>query len=204
MPIDVLEAMKTPRIIKTHLQFKFFEKQLREKKTKVVLGARNIKDTLVSLYHFYRMNASLGSMKGPFSEFFQLFREKHLAFGDWFDFNLGYWNNHKHYELFVLKYEDLHEDLEGTVQKLAEFLERDLNQEQIKKIASHVSFQAMLCNDNVNHTKKSHFKHEISQFMRKGEVGDWKNYLTKEQEQYVDELYSERVEGSGLEFDFEV
>ena len=39
-------------------------------------------------------------------------------------------------------------------------------------------------------------------FMRKGEVGDWKNYFTPEQSAEMDKVCPEKLNGSGLEFDF--
>ena len=44
----------------------------------------------------------------------------------------------------------------------------------------------------------------VSQFMRKGQVGDWKGYFTSEQSRAVDELYESRFKSVGLEFDFEL
>jgi len=41
-----------------------------------------------------------------------------------------------------------------------------------------------------------------AQFMRKGEIGDWKNYFTEEQNRRFDEIYNRRMAGSGLELDF--
>ena len=48
------------------------------------------------------------------------------------------------------------------------------------------------------------FKHEIiSPFMRKGIVGDWKNYFSEEQSNIVDEMGKERLKGLDLVFHYE-
>ena len=54
--LDLIEKIPPPRIIKTHLPARFFtnHRNVVDKKTKVVYGMRNPKDTLVSFYNFYR------------------------------------------------------------------------------------------------------------------------------------------------------
>ena len=39
-------------------------------------------------------------------------------------------------------------------------------------------------------------------FMRKGVVGDWVNYFSEEQSAEFDAKYAQRMNGSGLEFEF--
>ena len=39
--------------------------------------------------------------------------------------------------------------------------------------------------------------------MRKGIVGDWKHHFSDEQLQKFNHLYKSRVDGTGLEFEFE-
>uniref|UniRef100_A0A0E0CEM0 Sulfotransferase n=1 Tax=Oryza meridionalis TaxID=40149 RepID=A0A0E0CEM0_9ORYZ len=41
---------------------------------------------------------------------------------------------------------------------------------------------------------------ENSVFFRKGEVGDWKNYLTEEMAKKLDAVVEEKLKGSGLTF----
>ena len=48
------------------------------------------------------------------------------------------------------------------------------------------------------------FKKEISAFLRKGEVGDWKNYLSKEQNEYLDKVIAERLDPVGLKMTYEL
>ena len=38
--------------------------------------------------------------------------------------------------------------------------------------------------------------------MRKGEVGDWKNYFTPEQTARLDAIYDKRMKGSGIDLEF--
>ncbi|CDY31830.1 BnaC09g13190D [Brassica napus] len=51
----------------------------------------------------------------------------------------------------------------------------------------------------VNKTKIFN-KVDRSIFFRKGEVGDWKNYLTPEMENKLDMIIQEKLQGSGLKF----
>ena len=76
----------------------------------------------------------------------------------------------------------------------------------VQRIADQTTYSAM------SDSKGRYFDDEImatkvrvpgaASFMRKGEVGDWRNYFTEEQSRRFDELYEKKLAGSGLELEF--
>ena len=157
---------------------------------------RNVKDALVSFYHFYRSNPFLGQFKGTFDEFMEMVKVKRVR--SWFDWVLG-WGEYKDYpNTIFIRYEDMKKDLPSELRRLANFLEIEVTDEIVADVCDKTSFSNM--KDSMNALGITDSK--ISPFMRKGEVGDWKNYFSDDFNNYVDELYKD-VESIGLHFDFE-
>ncbi len=92
--LNMLLSKPGPRILKTHLPARYFTRELNNvhKDIKVLVGKRNPKDALLSYYHFYRNVPVFGPFHGDWNDFFQLFKEKRLVHGDYFDFYEG-WGN---------------------------------------------------------------------------------------------------------------
>merc|ERR1712038_1881437 len=153
---------------------------------------------LVSFYHFYQMNAKLGNFKGTWEEFFDMFKNKKLAQGDWFDFMSGWKDARDDIELLHVQYEDLLKNPIETIQEMSNFLERHLSEDQIKKIAELSRFDKMKDNKMVNLSSVPHF---TQPFMRKGTSGQWKEYFTEDQSRYIDNLMEKHFKGSGWTFD---
>lgn len=72
MRIENIERLPDPRFYRTHLVVDYFRKPLATQKTKFIVINRNVKDTLVSYYHFYRSVALLGNFKGSFFDFMEM------------------------------------------------------------------------------------------------------------------------------------
>ncbi len=62
----------------------------------------------------------------------------------------------------------------------------------------------MAANPVTNYSALPNFDMSISPMLRKGCVGDWKKYFTPEQEDFIDKLIQERLEGTGLSFKYEI
>ena len=163
---------------------------------------RNPKDTLVSYYEFYKSTPSLGNFSGTWNNFFELFTNKQLAFGDYFDWVSGYWNAAMSNEnIFFVKYEDLKLNPHKGIQTIADYFNVKLSQEQLDAIVNHTSFSEMKKNPSTNYFQK--LLGEKSNYFRKGVVGDWKNYFSEQQNEYIDKLIEEKLTSIGLRFEYE-
>ncbi|KAL8176877.1 UNVERIFIED_CONTAM: hypothetical protein K2H54_039715 [Gekko kuhli] len=199
--VDLLMGAPSPRVIKTHLPFQLLPKSFLEKDCKIIYVARNAKDSLVSYYFFDRMNL-LQPDPGPWDGYVKKFMEGTVAWGSWYDHVRHYWDERANHRILYLFYEDMKEDLAREVRRVMDFLEIDLPEDTVQKITHHTSFQAMKDNPMSNYSTfpDAILDKKISSFMRKGEVGDWKNYFTVAQREVFDADYQRKMEGTTLHF----
>lgn len=171
---------------------------------KTVIAFRNVKDMIVSNYHFYRMNEALGKFKGSFDDFFEYFKEKRLVYGDYFDHVLGWWSQKDSPNVLIVFYEDLKKDLRKEIERIAKFLGKDFSEKTMQDIVAESTFKSMKENPMTNCEDIPVFDNSISTFIRKGEVGDWKNYFNEEQNKYIDQRIEEMLKPKGINMRFEL
>ncbi|GBM09367.1 Sulfotransferase family cytosolic 1B member 1 [Araneus ventricosus] len=203
-----LRKLKSPRLMATHLPLPLIPKQLKQPKCKIIYVMRNPKDTAVSYYHHHKMSTFLGNTTDTWDKFFEHFRAGHLVYGSWFDHVLPYWEFCKQNpnNVFFMTYEELKMDLRGMVLRLCDFLERPLSPEAVDAIVRHCTFESMKTNKMVNREVlpiTDLFDMTKSKFMRKGIIGDWKNYFTEEQTEAFNRLCESRMSQSDLQLVFE-
>ena len=63
-------------------------------------------------------------------------------------------------------------DQKGIVEELIDFLKHPLSEEKIESLVDHVKFENMKKNPATNL-----FQSGDKQFIRKGQIGDWKNHF---------------------------
>ncbi|XP_043942865.1 sulfotransferase 1C1-like [Protopterus annectens] len=132
-------------------------------------------------------------------------KDLEVGWGSWYDHVKGYWKKDQH-QILYLFFEDMKESPEQEIRKVMEFMEKDLPDHVISKIVQQTSFSAMKENPMANYTTvpKVFLDHSRSPFMRKGEVGDWKNYFTVAQNEVFEEDYRKKMEGTSLTFRTEI
>lgn len=200
---EMLESYTSPRLMKSHCPAWFFDEQLRARKGKFVVVMRNIKDSLVSYFHFYKAATMCQFETGTWGEFFELFKAKKLMHGDWLKINLSWWKQRENTNnVLILKYEEMKKRPEAELLKLTRFLGKALSADQVERILRHTSFDIMKDNTAINDRLRTEFYNsEISPFCRKGIVGSWQEHFTPEQNAYV-EGYIEEAEKHGLTFEY--
>ncbi|GMN22112.1 hypothetical protein TIFTF001_043452 [Ficus carica] len=190
-----------PRVFGTHIPFPSLANTAKKSNCRVVYLCRNPLDTFISSWHF------IGSMS-PFTleEAFDMCCKGVIGFGPFWDHMLGYWKESKENpeNLLFLTYECLKEDTVFHLKRLAKFLGFPFSMEEersgvVEKIVELCSFQN-LKEMEVNKKGKSIKNFENKMLFRKGEVGDWVNYLSPKMAEKMSTIMKEKLCGSGLKF----
>ncbi|XP_071318127.1 sulfotransferase 1C2 [Trachinotus anak] len=199
--LDLLKKMDPPRVIKTHLPFQLVPPGFWENKCKTIYVARNAKDNLVSYYYFDCMNLTQPE-PGPWEGYIHKFMRGELSWGSWYDHVKGYWVEREKRNILYLFYEDMKENPRREVERIMKYLDLSVSDEVISHIVELTSFKNMKENPMANYSciPAPVFDQSISPFMRKGEVGDWKNHFTPEQSKMFDEDYEQQMKEVNIPF----
>eukprot|EP00112_Aurelia_sp_Birch-Aquarium-sp1_P013282 Seg2813.2 transcript_id=Seg2813.2/GoldUCD/mRNA.D3Y31 product="Sulfotransferase 1C4" protein_id=Seg2813.2/GoldUCD/D3Y31 len=194
---EILNNIPSPRILKSHLPFCLLPSQLLDT-CKIVLCIRNPKDAVVSYYHHDKLLKHHG-YTGDFASYFDLFMTDKIMFTPYFPYVVEAWKRRDHPNLCLIFYEDMKKDQDAAIRKVAKFLGKDLSEDKIKSLVQHLDFKCMKQNKAVNYEFLTE-NPEDGSFMRKGQVGDWKNYFTEEMNARMDDAIKKYCTPIGLEF----
>lgn len=134
--------------------------------------------------------------------------EKSLVCSYW-SHVLPFWKKRNEPNILFLKYEDVKRNLPSVIKECAKFLNVDyeLSPEQMDQICDHLKFDKMQSNPAVNLDPVINSNNKISnnnvKFIRKGQIGDWKNHLSPELSEKIDQWTRKNTDGTGLEFEYE-
>lgn len=203
------DSLLPTRLFATHIPYPSLPESIKNNinNCKIVYLCRNPKDNFISLWSYLNKRGNNVTNPLPLEKALDLFCNGVSYFGPFWDHILGYWkaSQENPKKVLFLKYEDLKKEPMLQVKSLAEFLGFPFSMEEenecmIEEMLSLCSFEFMK-NLDVNKNGVSELSFESKIFFRKGEVGDWKNYLTPSMAERIDRLFEEKLLGSGLVFD---
>ncbi|XP_050042799.1 sulfotransferase ssu-1-like [Dermacentor andersoni] len=219
------QAMPRPNAIKTHLPF---NKQPYSAKAKYVYITRNPYDCCVSYYYHTRDIPMYRFEDGTFDQFFDMFVEGKVEFGDYFDHLLSWYEHRGDSNVLFVTYEDLKKDTRGWVLKIADFLGKEYGD---KLRQSPDIFERIMASTSVDSMKKinaemNDWSKDLAsvpletlpegvksfveamgnmlekpfkgEFVRKGIVGDWQNHLSPGQVARMKERIALKTAGSDV------
>lgn len=212
-----LENLPDPRPIHYHLPYDMIPKN---PNSKYIYIFRNPKDTVVSFYHFTKQTDELNI---TFDEYFDTFMKGLVAYGDYFDHVLSWYERRHDPNVLFLSYEQLQADTKGQLLEIARFLgenyhaELSKDNELLEKVLQLISFQNMkksLMKEAPNKQNEYELesnaidspfpapgpRYEVKylRYFRKGIVGDWKNHLSPEQNRRMDARIQEKFGGTEI------
>ncbi|CAN0862896.1 Cytosolic sulfotransferase 15 [Linum grandiflorum] len=195
-----LSGLPDPRLFATHIPFDSLQEPIKKSGCKIVYICRNPFDTFISSWKYSN------KIKGGNEEAFEMYCKGVVGFGPFWDHMLGYWkeSQERPEKVLFFKYEEMKEDVGIHLRKLAEFLGCPFSLEEeedglVEGIAKLCSFEK-LKELEVNKSGKSIMEFENKHLFRKGEVGDWVNYLSPEMVDKLTKVMEDKLDGSGLKF----
>ncbi|KAL8223003.1 hypothetical protein R6Q57_020402 [Mikania cordata] len=194
--------------INTHIHYHSLPESILSSKCKIVYIYRNMKDVIVSYYHFIRQIVKLQIEDSSFEEAFDEFYKGISTYGPFWDHILGYWKAslEKPELFFFMKYEDMKKNPTTNVKKLAKFIGHPFSMEEEKAgvieniidLCSFENLRSLEVNKSGKHRAGDIQVIENRLFFRKAEDGDWKNYFTEEMIEKIDKLIDEKMGATGL------
>nr|XP_033818284.1 sulfotransferase 2B1-like [Geotrypetes seraphini] len=196
-----LESLPSPRFMSSHLPVHLFPKSFFTSKAKVIYTVRNPRDVLVSLHYFSKTAGFLDELDN-IEELLPKFLKGEVLGGSWFDHVRGWLGVKDQVNLLIVTYEELLQDLRGSVVRICNFLGKELNEAAIDSVVENVSFKNMKDNKMSNYSTfpKDILDIQKSPFIRKGISGEWKNHFTPAMSESFDAAYKEAMNDINFKF----
>ncbi|XP_052801041.1 sulfotransferase 1A1-like [Mya arenaria] len=195
-----VEKQASPRLLNSHLPTRYLPKGVLSRCRPVVMIARNPKDVAVSFYNHTR-GIKLYDYQGKFENYLQMFMRGEVDYGSYPDY-LRDWQtlirDHPELPVLILYYEDLKQNNVHELQRVCEFLGLERTNELLEAVVATCEINKMRTgkvakmDSNTRDLQKRFFREGFS-LLRKGEVGDWKNWFTVAQNEAFDTWWEENT-----------
>lgn len=191
------------RIFNTHIPYQFLGENLESSGCRVVYVTRNPKDTLNSLWHFVNKWKMDEEAPWELEEAVEKFCHEVIPGGPYYEHVLGYRTASlkNPSKVFFVTYEELKNDTNAHVKRLAEFLGCPFGQDdkKVEEIVKCCSFEVLSSHEvNKSEDCRLWFPMPNNSFFRQAKVGDHKKYFSDEAIERIDALTREKFHKCGF------
>ncbi|ELU12203.1 hypothetical protein CAPTEDRAFT_123417, partial [Capitella teleta] len=154
-PKELVKGMK-PMLSKSHLHGDVLGHHVEAGEVKVIFWFMDPRQILVNYHTLLSTMACkmLGWKPVDWSVFHESYKRRQMFEGDWFDF-IRSWQPHlRRKNVLTLYYEDVANDVKGSVERIAQFCGLDLSDEVKERVSKCVPFDAIGPNPESVFTKK--------------------------------------------------
>lgn len=139
--VDIINETPSARFIKSHLPIQFMPDQIWSVKPKIIYVKRNPKDVAVSYFHHYKL---FHRYTGTLDEFIDCFVQDNIYWAPVYPHMINFCEAAEKLDnILILSFEELKKDLKSVIRKVAKFLKVSVSDEDIEKLADHLSFKNM-------------------------------------------------------------
>lgn len=204
IPLDQAVAWQTApeprRVIKTHLDWELLPYS---ENARYIAVIRDPKDVFVSAYFFVR-DSGMGAAMPSVDAMCRLFlKDRSLLSPSWPANAAGFWAQRNRPNVLVLSYKSMRRDLDGTVRRVAAFLDIHVSDEVIQEVCRKASFEYMKSIDEKFAPGKLAIGSKRASMLRKGLQGASGELLTREQQQAIDEHCIAELKRLGSDLPYE-
>jgi hypothetical protein len=193
-------APERKRVIKTHLNWELLPYS---EEARYIAVIRDPKDVFVSMYFFIK-DSGAGRAMPSVDTLHRVFLEgKSLINGSWAVNAAGFWRQRHRRNVLVVSFASMKSDLEGTVRRVAAFLDIHVAEDVICKVCEKSSFEYMKTIDDKFATFPAVPWRPASVMIRKGTQGGSSELLSAEQQKELDKRMIAELKRLGSDLPYE-
>ena len=189
------------RVIKTHLESDYVPYS---PEARYIVVVRDPKEVFVSSYYFSAFMLP-GSGMVPVDDWHTMYLGDAFPHGSWAAHLASYWPWRTRDNVLILTYGEMSRDLEGTVRRMAAFMDVALTDEEVALVVEKSSFAYM---KRIDHKFTPALPFPLKRFarpvmMRTGQSGRSADMLTREQQAQIDRHMQAELRRRGLDVPYD-
>ncbi|XP_011790192.1 PREDICTED: sulfotransferase 4A1 [Colobus angolensis palliatus] len=197
--LDIIKELTSPRLIKSHLPYRFLPSDLHNGDSKVSWHPLWELCDKIRMHHVAEIlerGQPCGVGTAPCACFscpavwLTLSPVSAVGYGSWFEHVQEFWEHRMDSNVLFLKYEDVFQDLVMMVEQLARFLGVSCDKTQLEALTEH-------CHQLVDQCCNAE-----ALPVGRGRVGLWKDIFTVSMNEKFDLVYKQKMGKCDLMFDF--